>query len=427
VNILLACIVVLLLSGIVFGLQPRLRSERIIYWAAWTTRCLAGLALGLLYSTYYPSGDTFSVFDDSAVLASWGREEFLSYLSFLWSSDPSPAIWSSLHHHEPRTLFFTKALSLINLISGGQYLATSLILSSISFAGAWSLYRTLVHCFEPIRVSAAVAFLFMPSVVLWTSGIIKESIAMAGLFYLSGCVIILFQEKKIRIGRVVLMILAGWLVWKLKYFYLGVFLPVAVGVVILRWLPKMKISLMVLAFGVLLVTGGVIVSLVHPNFDSSYLPQVIAENYREYSRRSEPGDAAVYPGLTDEPSTLLKNAPLALVTGLFRPAMGEARSGLQWLSSVENTFVLAVFLLSIVNLIWRPSKGQTSFLVPAVIVYIILLAVLVALSTPNFGTLSRYRVGYYPFFVLLILHRSRCLEAIAAWRVKLFGGSSGVR
>jgi hypothetical protein len=42
-------------------------------------------------------------------------------------------------------------------------------------------------------------------------------------------------------------------------------------------------------------------------------------------------------------------------------------------------------------------------LIAALMTYIFFLCIFIGLSTPNFGTLSRYRVGYEPYFVLLIL------------------------
>jgi hypothetical protein len=42
-------------------------------------------------------------------------------------------------------------------------------------------------------------------------------------------------------------------------------------------------------------------------------------------------------------------------------------------------------------------------LITAVVLYIVLLAALLALSSPNFGALSRYKVAFVPFFVYLLL------------------------
>jgi hypothetical protein len=51
-------------------------------------------------------------------------------------------------------------------------------------------------------------------------------------------------------------------------------------------------------------------------------------------------------------------------------------------------------------------KGMNAryvLLITAVVLYTILLAALLALSSPNFGALSRYKVAFVPFFVYLLL------------------------
>jgi hypothetical protein len=39
--------------------------------------------------------------------------------------------------------------------------------------------------------------------------------------------------------------------------------------------------------------------------------------------------------------------------------------------------------------------------------------VFLALSTPNFGTLSRYRAGFLPFFVFVIAYRNPIVEWVS--------------
>jgi hypothetical protein len=41
-----------------------------------------------------------------------------------------------------------------------------------------------------------------------------------------------------------------------------------------------------------------------------------------------------------------------------------------------------------------------------------LLAIFLALSTPNFGTLSRYKIGFFPFLVFLTLYKNPLLGKI---------------
>jgi hypothetical protein len=95
------------------------------------------------------------------------------------------------------------------------------------------------------------------------------------------------------------------------------------------------------------------------------------------------------------------NLPLAMIFGLFRPVVFESANIMQLLVGLENTVVLVLFLMAL----W---KSRKSIRVPghhalAALIYVISLDVFLAFSTPNFGTLSRYKVGFWPFFVLFVL------------------------
>jgi hypothetical protein len=45
-----------------------------------------------------------------------------------------------------------------------------------------------------------------------------------------------------------------------------------------------------------------------------------------------------------------------------------------------------------------------------ILIYCFVLCILLAISTPNFGTLSRYRIGFLPFFVFVLTYRNQVIE-----------------
>lgn len=75
---------------------------------------------------------------------------------------------------------------------------------------------------------------------------------------------------------------------------------------------------------------------------------------------------------------------------------------LQMAAAVENLFLLVLSCLGTISLV-SVRKSHHRMLIFGAGVYIVLLCVFITLSTPNFGTLSRYRVGFIPYFVFLLL------------------------
>jgi hypothetical protein len=345
-------------------------------------------------------------FEDGIKLANLARTNLALYFKFLLVGDESFSIWNDLNLLESRALFMVKVTSFINLLSHDNYWVTSMYFSFISFLGAWGLVKMIVRFAPSVRTGAVVAFLFFPSVVFWSSGLIKESLAMTALFFLSVVYLKVIGKQWPNFAQWILLPVTLWLLWRLKYYYLAVFLPIsasslAVGLVFssklrsVHWLYKVLTSAMVFFIPLIFI------SFTHPNFYPDRFLNVIVSNSQEFYAISDPDDLIYYNSLQPTLQSVLINAPWALFSGLFRPFLWEARTIFQIIISLENT-ILLVLTLSALGNIKRMFTSPIRLILISMIVYVVALCIFLALSTPNFGTLSRYRVSFLPFFVLLI-------------------------
>lgn len=282
----------------------------------------------------------------------------------------------------------------------------SVYFSAFSFTTAWVLVTKVANTFPQARAAAIFGVLLFPSVVLWSSGIIKESLAMAGLFYLAYIVVRLWARERLNPLHLMGTAISLWFLWNLKYYYLAVFLPVTITTLLLQFLSKRisltqtapKIALWLIIF----MLPVFMVSLLHPNFDLRLVMQVIVLNYNEYQAISASEDAIQYGSLQPTLLSMALNSPWALVSGLFRPFLWEADNLMQVIAAIENLFLLVLSLNALRRLksfFYSPYRLMAF----QVVVYVVLLCVFLALSTPNFGTLSRYRVGFLPFLVTLLV------------------------
>ena len=96
-------------------------SLRKFFWPALVLKLIAGICLGLVYTYYYSSGDTFLYFQDGVRLASLARTDVASYFSFLWAGDESFSISSELIYKQPRAMFLSKVTSLFCLLTADNY------------------------------------------------------------------------------------------------------------------------------------------------------------------------------------------------------------------------------------------------------------------------------------------------------------------
>ncbi|HYG18898.1 MAG TPA: hypothetical protein VD816_08210, partial [Ohtaekwangia sp.] len=212
----------LVISALAFSLWKRASTEfKTIFWPALLLKLAAGVSVGLLYKFYYETGDTFTYFFDGKVLAVLARQDWQSYTAFLWAGDESFPVWDQLTFQQPRAMYLSKITSVFCLITRDNYWIISLYFSFISFCGGWILVHMLTRLDASLRMPASVAILFFPSVVFWTSGLIKESLAMAALYFIVVLFLKGWTSEKVRYWQWVMLPVSLWLLWNLKYYYLA--------------------------------------------------------------------------------------------------------------------------------------------------------------------------------------------------------------
>lgn len=382
-------------------------SYRRFFWPALLFKLLAGVSLGLLYTYYYTIGDTFQYFNDGTLLAKLAKEDLGAYLKFLWFDYQQEAIGQQLSLIAPRAIFFSKIVSIFVLIAGRNYWIIASYFSLFSFLACWTLVMQLNKYFTGSLIPAVISFLFFPSVVFWTSGVIKESLAFTALLIIIVLFLKVWFRGKILMQEVFFGGLFLWLLWSLKYYFGGILIAVISTSLLYKYLlcrilkPVSGAGAIVIWLATLVVPL-FLVSLLHPNFYPSTFLEMIVENYEAFQAVSEPSDVIHYYNLEPSLASIIINLPWALTSGLFRPFIFEASNILQTGIALENLFLTAAFLLSLKH-IRQVAASKYAVLIVAALTYAIWLCIFITLSTPNFGTLVRYRVGYLPFFCFIIL------------------------
>lgn len=300
------------------------------------------------------------------------------------------------------------------LLGPSKY-ASCVAFGILSLCGKIGMYRAFrANVDDSRRILVAVATLLVPSFVFWSSGLIKEAIAITGLGWA------LFGANLwIREGRAVqgaLLMAAGAVPIVLMKPYI-LFPLVLAGGTWYYWSRSIKRSRVRVRPAYLVLAGalslGGIVAL------GQYFPEYAADSFsaRAYElqhigRGLRGGSNFILSG--EVPSTLagqLVYAPFALLSALFRPAIFEARNLLMLANAMETT-VLTVLLLRIVSTrnLGRVRRQimDDPFLVFC-LVFVIAFGIAVGLTSTNMGTLSRYRSPILPFFAVLlfVLQRPR--------------------
>ncbi len=368
---------------------------------AFIVKILAGIAVGLVYTYYYNGGDTFRYYVESGKIARFLIENPSSVFPFFFDTASLPELMRQISfQQEPRALFFTKIVALFHLFTGGNYWLMGMYMSLGAFLAVRFLVRELGHILQQHKSVAKWTFYFLPTFIFWTSGVMKETLAFATIAVLTGIVIRFDRDKNYTnlMGWVV-MLLTSLLLWKLKYFYAAVALPLAVVLLLYNFMKK-RYKIHVAIIPLLFIGVAIVVSRFHYNLRFEHILQVVYENYQTSIAASCVG-ATRYHHFDGSLYGFLINFPLALFSGLFRPFIFEFHNTPQLVVALEN---FAIFILFVTGL-WKGGRRiftKNPYVIVA-IVYVAVLAVFIAFSTPNFGTMSRYKVAYWPFFVMLVL------------------------
>lgn len=359
---------------------------------------------------------------DSQYMSFWGR----ALTAQFWARPG--AAWALWQGHEVRagtavldsyqwsnTLLFIKILGLFNVASLSSQWLNSCYLSLGCFVGCWGLVRTLARRLPAAPAGAGVvAFLLWPSVVWWASGTTKEALVLGSGAALMALVVrkLLGREPQSRprqLGSWLLLALLAWLHVRLRYFFglplLGCLLALAGTTLAVRrgWLRAgWPWQLLALAGGLggvgllIVVVGGEPVS-------QAFVTSQLWQNYLHGLATSAGRPHLVYAGLRPTAGSMASYFPLAAFQTLARPWLGELAEVLYVLAGLENLGLLGLGLVAAVA-VGRGRPGRLpAGLVLALLLYCLVLAGLIGLSTPNLGTLHRYRAALLPWLLWLLL------------------------
>jgi len=362
-----------------------------------------------LVLSFFGGGDMFLYFSYGEILARLMERDPIHVI---------PEVTALLLHNRPHlpimiigagtgTGTMSALAAWVFYLLGPSKYAASVVFAVLSLCGKIGIYRAFRANVDPaFRWPAAIAALFVPSFVFWSSGLIKEAVVVAGF----GCSFF-GLHLWIREGRSVpgwALMIAGAVPMLLIKPYILFPLLLAGGswYYWARSLRRGRVRVRPAHFMVAAVLGvGGIVVL------GQHFPEYALDNFT--ARTSELQGLGRYGGSaftlgSEPPTTLLGQfayAPAALLTSLFRPLLFEAHN----LPALVNALEMAVLTVLFARILFTRNLGKVrrqiadNPLLVFCVVFVIAFGIAVGLASSNMGTLSRYRSPLLPFFVVVLL------------------------
>ena len=420
----------------IYAVAYYIRNKNYALKHPWRKYFIAGLTLkifgaivnGMLHYYYYGGGDTFNFFYHSNIINSAFDESIVKWVNLVLHF---PAYDSIDYYRYTSQMFWYQDIAsytvgslgaVLSLFTFNTYLPTAALFAFISYSGSWAMFRTFSKLYPHLTKQIAVATLFIPTTILWGSAIYKDTICMFGLGWLTHGVFRFLVQKDYSIQNILLAVISFLLIALVKVYILIAFVP-ALGMWILfnytQSIRANSVRTIVKVVVLLAVTLGTVfaMSALSSSLGSYSLDKLAskAEETRQWIHySSETQDGSSYSLGEIDPSLqgMLLKFPQAVNVTLFRPFMWEVKKPIMLLSAVESLLflILTVKVLFGVGLkqSWK-AIGQDPT-IQFCLIFSIIFAFAVGVTTYNFGSLSRYKIPAMPFYTLamvLIYYKSQ--------------------
>ncbi len=400
--------------------------QRFVYWGAWGLgllavgiHCLTIELLGAFNDVNMLLASCYGLWHlpvehPEAALELWTLPLFETPPTAYWEPFAT-GDWPYMRYHvalleEARSFAFARILAIpFGLVGGNFYALTVLVAGAGHWASRWWATR-LAHAVPNWAWIAHLALL-VPTSLFWTAGLYKESVLWVGSAWVAMCTLCLVRTLQKRsywpaLGWAVVAGGVAVLTAAVKPFWALALVASLAG----TWGAYRAWQLQGWARGVVLVAlvlGAVWVLALSP----FRLSRVVAEvAYLEHDLSQQSAGSPLNRRVSGVgPTTvadLLLSLPAGAFTGLYRPLPGELRGVVGWALGLERFGLLV--LTGVLLAAGRPWRGFAARICarPWVIAcagFALIYAALLALSTPNYGTLSRYMAVVWPAWAAAVV------------------------
>jgi len=401
-------------------------------YAFWV-KIISTLAI-TIFNVYISLGDSTTLYFTEGhglfklILDDFSKIQWLFVEGKDFSQDLITDSYNRGYFNSEANFFIIRIVAIFSFFTFGHYLLINLFFSMIAFTGIWKLFRFFYDIYPHLHKKIALAILFLPTVVFWSSGALKDPICMGMLGWMTYAIYHGFYKKTNTLANGIISIIAIWVLSIVKPYILFSYLPFFILYMLLINIHLIKSSfikaIMVVFISALAVGGFILMSdklqEEMGSFALEKLTESIQNQQNNFINMADKAESSFSLGVEYDGSlsSLLKIAPAAINATLFRPYLWESKKISTLLSSLES-LTLMLFTLFVLY-----KAGIRFFLVTLVkdpmvmfcFLFSILFALFIGATTLNFGTLVRYKIPCMPFFImaLILINEDRKIKKTAS-------------
>jgi len=387
-------------------------------------KLFGALGYALIYLLYYKGGDSINYYLASKPLYNLAFDSPDKYFEFV--TNPLSAYpqegwyfaWANSVDFLLRTnatLTVIRISSLINLICFDSYVTCCVVASFLSYLFIFKTFRLFVSIYPALEKEFSVAFLMIPSVIFWGSGLGKDVIMFSGIMYSVACYYEVFILKKNVISNILKLLFTAYIISLVRGFIIITLAPCLILMTAIYYRNAFKNpAIRIVALPTFLAVGIGASYLFIQNIGSTMQSynletmQKTAEGFKSWHTYLGETQGGSFYSLGSDvdytPMGILKKAPLAVAITLFGPFVWQIRNAVMLMSGVESLFFLYYFFRVFMNARAYRALGILfrDHIIMFCIPFVLIIAVAIGLTSFNYGALVRYKIPILPFFAVLI-------------------------
>ncbi|MBI4646894.1 MAG: hypothetical protein HY738_09955 [Bacteroidia bacterium] len=381
---------------------------------------IGGLAFTLFYSYYYGMGDSTDYYMDSVKLSNLATINPVKYLQIVlgfydykeFHLFGVPTGGYPCFYFDDFAFSVVRFSSIFILLGLKSYYLSTILVATFNFIGIWRLYRLLCSFYPKLYNQLAIAFLFIPSVAFWGSGIIKDSYTLSACYLIISSVIYIIVKKEKVILNFLIILIATYILTSIKpYIFFSICCAFIIFLLLYYTNKFRSILVKLIIFPAILIA-----TLYFGIFFINTMSGVIGGEYSSYDNvigrinqsqigaieSKEKAQYEVRAGVFDKNFfSNISKFPKVIFFSFYRPFIWESKNIQQLISAIENLILLLLTIYTF--LIIKPFNIYRAFtsdyLFSFFFVFILILAIIIGFYSTNFGGLVRFKIPIIPLYI----------------------------
>jgi len=401
VAIILSIVLLILFFTSIYFLKFFRLKEVNRHWisVAFATKILvATLLIGFYSQKDRNKSDIFRFFDDAQIINSTFKENPNLYLKIITGIgnyheefEPYKAKtnnWDSPHNSllASNNRLIIRYISVTSLLFFGYYVPVALLTVYLSFLGLFAIYRLFNLHFTSMAKPLFLLFFLLPSLLFWTSGLLKEALLIALIGGFTHAMYSLFNRQKWLLNLIIALVFF-LLIAKLRALVAGMILFAGLPFLInsifsLKRQLTTYIIMLFVAMTIFVESDKIMnqsVSEIFSQRRQAYIEQALAD---------KSGSLMSEKPLPQNYTETLKQIPASFFQTLFRPFPHEISNLFAWLMFGENLLLIAIPLILMFRYRFNPTSGNLIFML---LLFSITYLIITGLTVPIYGAIARYR------------------------------------